>query len=225
MAFQALDGEEWSSQLEYVHYEGEKVSFSAKYEHCHLPDGLAHPPGAKGAIDGKVNTLTAFKVDLKISRFSMDRFKKMMTHHFIQAETDNGYLFTLEKNTKCISVQSCRLLKTESPAVVLVRIQGEKRHQKKTREVIKIDTKPKQLSIGDIVRWIHETGQLEKTYRVGEANCQHFAGSLWYRFSSVEYPIPADYEAAALSPPVQATPLSEKSSPSEADIPEKGFFC
>ena len=78
MNLKALEGQEWSSRLVYIHYEGKEVSSSTKYEQRFLPDGLARPPVAKDAIDGKIIKLTAFAADLKFSGVT-NIFKKLIS--------------------------------------------------------------------------------------------------------------------------------------------------
>ena len=159
----ALTGKDWTSWLEYVHYEGQSISHHDIYTTsrlAQLPDGLIPPLCAVDATEGKITKLTAYAIDLGGNNI-FRLFKKMLTHHFVQAETDGGYTFTIEKNKKGILFQSCRTSEASSPAVVVKEKNGERRNRSKTRQIIYIDENPKPYTVADVVMWIHATG----TYR------------------------------------------------------------
>ena len=195
----ALTGDDWRSQLVYTHYEGEdesSLTSSTTWYHQHhlqnLPNGLTPPEAASDATAGNVTTISAYAIDLGGSKFCTT-FQRMMTHHIIKVETDNNYLFTFEKNKEDVVVQSCKLLEAHVPPPVLNFTHGIKRKRRRTRKEIAKDVKPTKCSIGDVIKWICESGQLKLTYHIAEANCQHFANSLWNQFASVPFPIPAEY--------------------------------
>ena len=195
-ASDALTGNDWQSQLVHAHYQGrDHRNWSRNWynqNHLqHLPTGLTPPDGAPDAIAGNVIKITAYAIDLGGTR-CCKTFERMLTHQFVSVETDNRYLVTLEKNKNYVVVQSCEYCETKVP-VVLEYCNGKKRKRRSSRRKIATDAKPKKCSILDIIKWICEKDQLKITYHIAEANCQHFASSLWNQFASTTYPIPAQY--------------------------------
>ena len=172
----AFAGKDWSSTLIYAHYVGKHIvhrEFYTANHLAHLPNGIVPPPCAPDALKGKITKITAFAIDLGGNNV-FDLFKNMLTHHFVKVDTDKNYSLVLEKNKKCIQIQSCETSAESSPAVVVARtlgvkrgvMQGVKRNRPSTLQVICIDANPKDCSVGDIVRWIYETG-------TGDLNLNH----------------------------------------------------
>ena len=100
--------------------------------------------------------------------------------------------FIIQKNRQNIVVQSCKSSEVKAPRV-LEYSNGSKRKHRRSRMEIATDKNPASWSIHDIIKWICAKDQLELTYHVAEANCQHFSSSLWNGFASFAYPIPAKY--------------------------------
>ena len=228
----ALAGKNWLSQLVYVHYVGEKVS-SRKWYDKHalqflselksgdkLCTGLIPPEAATDATEGRITKLSAFAIDLGGSSV-FETWRQALTHHFIQGQMANGYIFTFEKNKECILFQSCQSPEQNTPAIVVKFINGEKRKRLKTRKPIKTDINPTECTIRDIIKWILETEQLETDYHIANANCQHFASSLWHKFSSLPYPIPAEWSTTSSSPTASA---ADKPAAEEAPFPCKNHI-
>ena len=92
-------GNKWQSMLVYVHYD-ERGAWSRNwYNQNHLenlPNGLTSPKAAPEALAGNVIKISAYTTDLRASK-CFKTFERMLTHHFIIVETDNGFLLTFEK--------------------------------------------------------------------------------------------------------------------------------
>ena len=211
----ALTGNDWQSQLVYVHYQGKEVSSRTCYLNYHLPGGLIPPTSDQYATIGMVASITAFTIDLSMNFAKIS--KKLLTHHFIEVETDNGFIFTFEKNKSGILIQSSRSQLEDSMqpnrrTIVQEFNDGKKRKRLDTVKLISIDLRPKRCYIADIVKWIHENGELAQKYHVVEANCQHFVGNLWRNFASAPFPIPAQYGVCQPASPAavcQRSPSTE----------------
>ena len=113
----AIKGKNWKSILVHVEYD-EKAVLIARHEFVNL--NFVHkqsgpiPTGASiydfqgnSVLSTRITKVTAFVNDLNFKLYIVE---KMLKHHFIEIETEEGHIFTLEKLKDCIVLQSCRSL-------------------------------------------------------------------------------------------------------------------
>ena len=176
---------------------------------------LVIPEGAPDATRGKITSITAYRIDLpaNVSKHT----KEVQTHQFIRVKTDQRFALTLEKDKTCILVQSCRY-HDELTMPIVARKNGKERPRIESLCDTVTDENPKQCSIEDIVKWIHEKKLLKRTYHLARDNCQHFTTELWTRISSVPYPSPSQYAPAGSSPSPNPIPAANREGDDWLDV-------
>ena len=202
-------GGRWRSKLLHVEYEGHSVRARHEY-YLHLnhldPNQDENPfysVPQNSPFRSKITKATAYIMDLPAGMWlSMFRDAgKLLTHHYVEIETESGHRFTLEKDQECVLFQSCLSVGGED-SVPIVRDQrdGKKRKLIKTRKRVITELYPKNVTILDLLRWVNakdrskRANKLTDPYHVANSNCQHFAGHLWHQLSEEAYPNPSLFE-------------------------------
>ena len=123
----------------------------------------------------RVKRMTYFKIDLEKVR----RVANAFTHHFIEMETEDGHVFTFEKDKVCILVQSC----PPSTAPFALREYRGYDKRKKLKTLEQSDQKLLQdlllFSVGSVIQWIFKNRLVFEDYDLHLSNCQHFARGIW----------------------------------------------
>ena len=142
-----MRGNDWKSKLVHVEYENESIS--ARHEHffnldrlIKLDDGL-YGVTETSPLKSKIIKVIAFSLDLELSKLnSIKEAKQILKHHFIEAESEAGRRFTLEKGPECILLQSCYV---DDDGIPIIRLQrdGERRPTINTLKDIKTEEYPK----------------------------------------------------------------------------------
>ena len=188
-----LAGSEWQSKLLHVQYDGTKVR--ARHEFYNnlnflIGENDDYSMHEFSPLKSKITEAKAFSIDLDVPEFKFT--KKATKHHFVVMKTESGHIFTLEKTTDCILLQSGRILDARHLR------NGEKRKKLDTLREICIEQTPKPISIVDLFSWINEVNdngfnELTEPYHLVNSNCQHFAMHVWSDLSPKKYPNPGKF--------------------------------
>ena len=163
-----LFGSTWKSSLVHFQYEENLlVNHHAQYPHF-----LVHKLNQRLPANLKVKKMTALQIDLDSVPGVMD----VLSHHYVEMETEDGQFFTIEKDKVCILMQSARSDKLRKYRG------GEKRKKRGTIRVAK-EKENCDFSIQDVVLWIFRERLLEDKYDINLSNCQHFVHHLWRKFA------------------------------------------
>ena len=203
-----LFGTEWQTgQLLYYEYDQKGKSKFSRHSNNRLHTFKSNLP-----THAKIKKIRLYKIDLE----QMKRVVDKLSHHYVQFETEDGLIFSLEKIKTCILMQSCPPNATcdegertepqtrsslslccykphpsssyspTSPFKLEEWRGGEKRKKLKSMGVMKEGDSCNSLSVVDIIDWIFKERELFDEYDVQSSNCQHFAKRLWAKITSVE---------------------------------------
>ena len=94
-----LRGKDWLHQLIYYEYDAKTGKHTKMMRQNHAQIMALKLP--TNATD-KIKTMTLFKTDLEQIKGIVD----VLSHHFVQLETENGFVFSFEKVMTCILMQA-----------------------------------------------------------------------------------------------------------------------
>ena len=183
----------WQSRLIRVEYKGDKIH--ARYQYYsnlnHLMNentGFFSIP-LNSPLRSRIIKASAFILDKPIKK----KFTKSVNYHIVEAKTECGEFFTLEKGKDCILIQSSRRVDLIAKPICRLQKNGKKRDKLKSIKRIVVEPEPKPMTIYELLLWINDRGEdglqvskLMEPYHV--TNCQQFAAHLWNKLSNVTYP-------------------------------------
>ena len=195
-------GDNWQSKLVQIQYEGDNIQ--ALYEYFgdlnHIIDDHTCSVPLESPLRSKIIKASAFIIDLGVKKWAPTDAGKILTHHIVEAETESGEIFTLEKGRDCILLQSCQRMNPDAKPIIRLQRNGEERANLDSLERIITDLKPKNTSIFDLLKWLDYKGfdgqqmsRLMEPYHLVDSNCQHFAAHLWHELSKKDYPNPSRF--------------------------------
>ena len=196
----AVTGKNWKFKLVHVEYDGDG-KITARHEFFNLnhllDDGgnfaINYSPPAWSQMRAKITKISVLAYDLGLKDL-IKPFVKLWTHHFIRIDLQSGFVFTLEKNKDCIVMQSCPPpADVDTPPIVTFQRDGKPRNNRKSLETLITEKSPTVDRILDIVKYIHEKGELFERYDLTGSNCQDFCRSVWHPSSKQMYPNPSKY--------------------------------
>ena len=162
-----LAGGTWRSKLVYFERDANgRVTSQKECSHHSLLSFRSKLP-----TRANVKKMTYCKIDLD----EVKKVVKALTHHFIEMETEDGHVFTFEKDKVCVLVQSCPT--TKLPLALREYRGKDKRKKLKTLKLTK--SMECEFPISRVIQWIFKGKLLLEDYGVTNANCQHFARGLW----------------------------------------------
>ena len=174
----AVTGKNWKFKLVHVEYDGDG-KITARHEFFNLnhllDDGgnfaINYSPPAWSQLRVKITKISVLAHDLGLKDL-IKPFVKLWTHHFIRIDLQSGIVFTLEKNKDCIVMQSCPPpADVDTPPIVTFQRDGKPRNNRKSLETLITEKSPTVDRILDIVKYIHEKGELFERYDLDMTKC------------------------------------------------------
>ena len=177
----ALFGRRWTSRLVYTQYCGGRKEATNEY---HSPNAMILMLKTIPRFSHKIKKITAYVYDIGWNNCLTKCVKKLVKHHFIEMLLESGLIFTLEKFSDCILLQSCGPAHGSVPVIRRQR-NGRNRSHFESQKQICMDENPVDKCILDILVWLKER-ELEEKYHIAYSNCQDFARNLWFQLSKTE---------------------------------------
>ena len=196
----AIFGGKWKDKLIHLHYEKETVIHRHEYSKLKhvVKDTGPYPIPYFSPLKSKILKIKAFQTNLNIA-FNLRQLKRISKHHFVEMETECGFVFTIEKLKQYILLQSCRASGPDGVPVVRTHRDGEKRCNSEAIESIHYDGTLRRRSdvknldgrcqnIFQILEWMYANETIHEPYHVTDSNCQDFARQVWGELSTKTYP-------------------------------------
>ena len=164
-----LYGTAWQSKLYYFAYdENLKADHPSVYGPSMFVRCRSNIP-----TDSQVKKISLLQIDLD----GVPGVADVLSHDYLEFETEDGHVFTLEKDKVCILMQSC-------PKTLELRQYrgGEKRKKRKSIRVTKTWTDC-DFKMEEVLFCIFKKNLLMEHYDIHSANCKHFAHYLWVEFT------------------------------------------
>ena len=209
----AVFGGTWRSSLVRVDYEDDIVT---NFEESRKLDKIIRDEASLSAspVNSRITKVTSYSTNLGGLLSKVNALRNIAKHHFLELETEGGNVFTLEKSKDCIMQQSCP--RPVGDAVPIVRKQRNGDDRPKSKLVAE-DLNPRNKSVLDIIKWIHDSEELMEPYNVVDSNCQDFCKNLWSELIGRPYPNPSKI-AKKSAEKCPSDPLQQSSSPSSGEL-------
>ena len=182
----AIFGGSWSSSLVHVVYDDRETTVHRRV----LSDLEAvvreNKNESYSILNSRITNVASFSHDLS---YFASIVGKLAKHHFLEIETETGHIFTIEKVKECILGQLCSYPGANEIPVVRKKRDGKDRPQQ--QQLVVEDPQPREKTLLEVIKWIHEAGELNEPYHVTESNCQDFSKNLWHILSEKPYPNPS----------------------------------